>query len=202
MKRQEQISHGLPPGGVGKPQCIARLLALAVAIFLSGCTKNFGIPDEQLMAEPVNQCQPMNAPADLVWQCVCQDVREDPGRKVLVEQPRSRLMSWCEKIENWRDLAQDAVGTRDSLATQAPRKYKELAQEPGRGTALTTVWVEASGVGSRLHVRRVFYGLADFVGVGHSRGDFERAFCQRIQQRLAGATAPIRASDGRTGNDQ
>jgi hypothetical protein len=60
-----------------------------------------------------------------------------------------------------------------------------MAQTPGEGTAITTLWVEASMPGSKLHIRRVYYGATSFPSLAHSRGDYERDFLQKIQKFLA-----------------
>jgi len=143
----------------------------AVVLLVAGCYKNLDVPDTQLLEENLPQHFTLALTAEEAWQSVRTQVTSNPDCRVLVEEPKSHLISWAEHAENWRDLGQDVVDVVNPFAyTNAAKK---IALTPTKGISVTTLWIERADSGCKMHVRRVYYGAKTFPGVAHSRGDYE-----------------------------
>ena len=151
------------------------LSVILALVFFTGCS-SFDVPKYQYMSEELPQVFQLPVSAEKVWRIVSEEADLHSDCK-LAKSSKDRMISWCEKIEKWRDLGQDTVG---------PKNYEKLARkaEEGTGTAVTTIWIEDFESGSKLHVRRVYYSSQSFSGLGHSRGDYERDLYQRILERM------------------
>jgi hypothetical protein len=148
---------------------------------LVGCS--LGVAESQKLPDGLPQDFRLPAAAAQVWQLVTEEARAHADC-LLAEAPKDRMISWCENVENWRDMGQDTVGPKPQPGGVNADMYAKLAQKPGKGTAVTTIWVEDQGAECVLHVRRVYFGSESFSGAGHSRGEYERAVYQRLLQRL------------------
>jgi hypothetical protein len=143
----------------------------AVVLLVEGCYKNLDVPDTQLLKKNLPQHFKLAITVEEAWQSVRTQVTSNPACRVLVEEPKSHLISWAEPAENWRDLGQDVVDVDNPFAyTNAAKK---IALEPTKGIAVTTLWIESADSGCKMHVRRVYYGAETYPGVAHSRGDYE-----------------------------
>jgi hypothetical protein len=98
--------------------------------------------------------------------------------------PEYYVLSWCEKVSKWRDFGQDTVSPASLSAGMSPDVFEKYTEASGEGTAITTIWVEDLGPESRVHIRRVYFGAQSLAGVGHSRGEYERALYQQLLTRL------------------
>lgn len=151
---------------------------LGAYMFLAGCAPSISvgiatIPPTQYLTQEVPQTFQLKAPAEQVWQIVSARAKSSDSC-VLTNAPKDWVLSWGETAERWRDLGQDSVAVM----------HARFAQEPGKGMSITTVWIQDLDSGCALHIRKVYYGAASFEGVGHSRGEDERALYQHILYRL------------------
>lgn len=158
------------------------LLGLCAWTSLLGCS-SLGVATSQQLPEGLPQDFHLKATAAQVWQVVAEEARAHADC-ILTEAPKDHLISWCENVANWRDLGQDAVVPKSLVGGVNPDAFARLAQMSGKGTAVTTIWIEDQGAECTLHVRRVYFGSQSFSGVAHSRGEYEHAVYQRLQQRL------------------
>ena len=160
------------------------LLVVVALVCLGGCgTKNLGIGSAQMMPERAIEEWLVDAPFDRVWQ-IASEKAEMNSDRILVSSKREGLISWCEEVENWRDLAQGSVTARSLVGVRNPDMIQGKGMMPGRGTAVTTLWIEDIGSKSRLHVERAYYGRESYPGVGHSCGDYEKDLYLRIVEAL------------------
>ena len=83
----------------------------------------------------------------------------------------------------------------DAVACHGTIDLGKLAQKPGKGFALTTLWIVELGSRSRVHLRRTFVGRKSIPGIGHSRGDFERDFYRRLEWKVAHLRRPRESKD-------
>lgn len=155
---------------------------------LVGCASSIDIglstiPPAQYLPAAVPQAFRLQASAEQVWRIVSERAKSS-APCILAEAPKDRVLSWCEDAENWRDLEQDSVA------------FAQFAQAPGKGMAMTTVWIEDLGSDSMLHVRKVYYGSESFEGVGHSRGQDERLLYQQILYRLGMGEGKFQSREG------
>lgn len=153
---------------------------------LLGCESNYGIPDAQLLTNPLEPSYRVDASADKVWIRLSEhaELFSDCGIQAKLEQ--DFLMSWCEKVKNWRDLGQDTVHKPCSaVGCGNPDQIAEWSQNPGTGVALTSVWIEPRGSYSLLHIQRVYFGgKRNYAKIAHSRGDYEHDLHQWIVHNL------------------
>ena len=168
---------------------LSLLVMWVVVAFLMGCS--LGIAKSQHMTQGLPQNFPLQASAEQVWRVITEEANSHDGC-LLAKAPEDRLISWCEEVENWRDLGQDTVGPASLAGGVSPDAFAKFAQATGKGAAVTTIWVEEMDTGCVLHVRRVYYGSQSFAGVGHSRGEYERELHERILARLNGPKEIVR----------
>lgn len=164
----------------------ARWMLLVVVAWacLGGCgTKNLGIGSAQMMPERAIEEWLVDAPFDRVWQIASEEAEMNSDR-ILVSSKQEGLISWCEEVENWRDLAQGSVTARSLVGVRNPDIIQGMAMTPGRGTAVTTLWIEDLGSKTRLHVERTYYGRESYSGVGHACGDYEKDLYLHIVEAL------------------
>nr|VFK20883.1 MAG: hypothetical protein BECKLFY1418C_GA0070996_108012 [Candidatus Kentron sp. LFY] len=172
---------------------LAVLLMVFMSAFLFGCSvPGLGVRDSLLMSEELPQSFVMPYSADRIWEQVISHTKAVPNGRVLATSPTDRIISWCERVENWRDLGTDtarleyrftagrALADFESRYRVTEFEYAELAANTGEGIAITTIWIEAMGRRSQLHIRRVTYGDKSFAGIGHSRGDYEKSLYLNI----------------------
>ena len=156
---------------------------------MSGCSaKNLGISSSSLMSKELPQSLVIPSSVNKVWDQVVSHAKTVPGGRILAMSPKDRLISWCEKVENWQDLGTDTARAKDAVlagVAKNPDIFANLVANTGEGVAITTVWIEAMGRRSRVHIRRVTYGDKSFAGMGHSRGDYERSFYRKISTAIA-----------------
>ena len=161
--------------------CRQWLGLMVVGLTLVGCS--FGIPKSQQLAERLPQDWRLPVAAAQVWQALSHDVHAHADC-LLTHVPEYHVLSWCEKVTQWRDLGQDTVGPAALSAGMSADAFAKYTEASGEGTAVTTIWVEDLGTESRVHIRRVYFGAPSLAGVGHSRGEYERAFYQQLLTRL------------------
>jgi hypothetical protein len=157
------------------------LLGLCLWTSLVGCS--LGVARAQQLPEDLPQEFRLSTTATQVWQVVVDEARAHTDC-LLAAAPTERLISWCESVENWRDLGQDTLGPEPRPGGVNPDRFEKRAHKPGKGTAVTTIWIEDQGAECVLHIRRVYFGVESFPGAGHSRGEYERALYQRLLQQL------------------
>jgi len=175
---------------MSRSHCLGRvgfvlLIALAVLGSGAGCAK-LPTPNAQHLVTPLPQAQIHAAPSGLVWHVASDLGRREAQCGVLADSTESRVISWCENAVNWRDLGQDMAAPKYEVTNAVdPNMFEKFAQKPGKGYALTTLWVDDLGDDrSRLRIRRVFVGAESFPGMGHSRGRFEQRFQKRVARGI------------------
>jgi hypothetical protein len=152
---------------------------------ITGCASpNKIISEMQRLPEGLPENIVLKYSSEEVWRFISKDIKDTPGIKILTEDPVYRLISWSERVENWRDLGQDETTTEYSVMGNNPNAFKKLALSPGKGIALTTIWIENQTPNSILHIRRVYQGSQSFAGIGHSRGEYEHNLIKKIQDNL------------------
>jgi hypothetical protein len=163
----------------------ARGIVVAVAwttLSLPGCSAKRFVPEAQLLPEHLPQGFELAVAADQIWPAVIAEVQSCAACKIVADNPGQHVISWTESVEDWRDLGQDTAVPSSLEDNQ--NKYFKLVKRPGKGTALTTVWLESQTSSSTLRIRRVYYGKESFPGIAHSRGEYERTFYAHVVQRL------------------
>lgn len=159
------------------------LLILAF-IMATGCaSKNLGVSTAQMMPAPAVKKWVIDAPFESVWIAASADAEKNSDR-ILVSSENEGIISWCEAVENWRDLGQGSVMPKSLVGGVDPDIFLKDAQQTGKGVAVTTLWIEAVGSQCNLHVERVYYGRQSYPGVSHSCGDYEKEMYNRIRDAL------------------
>jgi len=181
-------AYGL--NGIGKfLNCRNHIYSCLISVFciiLAGCsTPNKIVSEMQRLPEGIPEKITLSYPANEVWEFIIKDIKDTSGMKILVEEPLYKLVSWSEKVENWRDLGQDSAGTEYSVMGNNPNAFNKLALATGNGMALTTIWIEDQTPNPILHVRRVYQGPQSFAGIGHSRGEYEQKLIKKLEDNLA-----------------
>jgi hypothetical protein len=164
--------------------CLGLLTVCVAGAMLMGCS--LGIAKSQHLEQALPQSFQLSAPAEQVWQAVNEEASAHSDC-LLTSMPASRVLSWCEEVANWRDLGQDTVVPVSLSGGVSPDAFARFSQALGKGTVVTTIWIEDLNSYSTLHVRRVYYGSPSFAGIGHSRGEYERELLTRIMARLNGS---------------
>lgn len=156
------------------------ILAVFVLAFFVGCgSQNLRIGKDQMLPESHKEKFLLDAPFDRVWQVVSEEAGICADR-ILVFSKEDGLITWSEEVEIWSDLAQGSGTTKWRVSYGNP----EEGRMPGRGTAVTTIWVEDLGLKSMLHIERTHYGQEPVPGVGNSSVDYEKDFYRHIMEAL------------------
>lgn len=176
MTVRNPFAPDLISGVIAKKRNAWLILAAFFLQFIVGCgVKNLGIDEAQMLPESRKEKWLLDAPFERVWQVAAEEAEMNADR-ILAFSKEDGLISWSEEVEDWSDPGQGYV---TKIQTGNPD-----GKIPGRGTAVTTIWVESLGSKSMLHIERTHYGREPLPSAGNSSVDYEKRIYHRILEAL------------------
>jgi len=152
------------------------VVVMGICPLFAGCGKGLGVAPSQMLSDAVPQSYEIDRSVEAVWSAVRERVAADADAHVLGVDEGFRMMSWYEREAGWEDLSTDRVEMDEALR----KSHRNKVTQPLEGIGITTLWLDATATGTRLHIRRAYYGRFTLPGFGHSRGGYEKAFVARL----------------------
>lgn len=161
------------------------LLVLLLPFISAGCSSNLGAAAEQLQPfwpETYSYTASVAETWDAVERVV--DLHISQHGRVLVMDSDRRVATWVEELEVGPEVRRRKKKEAGESAIVSLRRSE--ANEVGDGgVAITTVMVSQFGEGSRMRLRRSYYGRLTRPVMVHSRGEFAHCFHDLMNRELS-----------------
>lgn len=162
------------------------LLVLLLLLVLTGCSSNLGAAKEQLQPFWPETYLYATSPAE-AWVAVKKAVDLHVGQygRVLVKDSDNQIVTWVEHLEVGPDAGRRRKKKDPEESPFVILRRSEVKEVGDGGLAITTVMLSPFGEGSKMRVRRSYYGRLTCPLMVHSRGEFAHLFHDLVSKELA-----------------